>query len=122
MKKHDITETLRGFANLAEFRDFLEEAINDGQEISRGKDPNDKSKEQKSEEEAPEEAPAEGGEEGMEAEEPIVDPVASPGSQVTIGNKDVDKNADPEAAEVKISGNKDKINMKATAKIDAPNY
>lgn len=116
MSKHDITETLRGFFNLAEFRDFLDEQINDGQEISRGKDPNDKSKEEKKEAES--DAP-EGGEEEPEA--PVVDPTNAPGSQVTIGNKDKDVEADPDAVSLKVSGKKDKINMKPIAKIDPSN-
>lgn len=40
---------VKKFGSLSNFRDFLNEQINDGQEISRGKDPNDISKEQKRE-------------------------------------------------------------------------
>jgi hypothetical protein len=120
----DITKTLKGFSSLSEFRNFLNEQINDGQEISRGKDPQDKSKEQKKEEapEAPSDGgDAAGGEEGG-AEAPVVDPVAAPGSQVTVGNKkEDDMEADPEAKQVKISGKKDKIDMKPTAKIEPTN-
>lgn len=121
MKSTDITETLKGFVSLAEFREFLEEQINDGQEISRGKDPLDKSKEQKSEEEPVEEEEGEevvAGEEGGEEAAPVVDPVAAPGSQVTIGNKTIDKNEDPDAVEVKISGKKNKVKMNPTANIN----
>ena len=113
----DITKTLKGFTSLSEFRNFLNEQINDGQEISRGKDPQDKSKEQKAQEEP--EAPS--GEEAS-AEQPVFDPVAAPGSQVSIGNKkEDDMKADPEAAKVEISGEKNKIDMKPTTKIDTSN-
>ena len=125
MNKYDITETLKGFTNLAEFRDFIEEKINDGQEISRGKDDNDKSKEEKKDESEESEAPTEGGEgEGggeAEAEAPVIDPVAAPGSQIALGNKVVDAKDDPEAMEVKISGKSNKLNMKPTATIDDSN-
>jgi len=40
---------VKSFGTLSNFRDFLNEQINDGAEISRGKDSNDMSKEQKRE-------------------------------------------------------------------------
>tara|TARA_X000001316_G_scaffold9405_1_gene2602 strand:+ start:2502 stop:2978 length:477 start_codon:yes stop_codon:yes gene_type:complete len=45
----DNIDILKQFGTLSNFRDFLNEQINDGHEISRGKDPNDMSKEQKKE-------------------------------------------------------------------------
>lgn len=111
----DITETLKGFESLAAFRDFLQEKINDGQEISRGKDPNDKSKEQKSEE-----PPADDKEE-EEAEGPVIDPTAAPGSQVTIGNKELEGEEEIESSKIEISGKQEKINMKPQAKLDPSN-
>ena len=120
--KH-ISNILKNFTNLSEYTEFLNQLVEaDGSEISRGKDPNDKSKVEK-EEEVPEEggeeeAPLEG-EEGEEAV--VVDPVAAPGSQVAIGNKDLDDVDDPKAVPVKISGNKDKIDTKPKQVVN-PNY
>ena len=57
----NISNLLKNFKNLNEYTEFLNQLVEaDGQEISRGKDPNDKSKAEK-EEEAPEEGGPEGG-------------------------------------------------------------
>lgn len=116
-----ISNILKNFNTLSEYTDFLNTLVEaEGSEISRGKDPNDKSKDEKE----VEEVPAEGGEEVAPeegGEEPVVDPVAAPGSQVAIGNKEVDKSADPEAVEIEISGEKDKIDTKPKKNVNPNN-
>lgn len=119
--KH-ISSILKQFKTLQEYTEFLESLVEaEGSEISRGKDPNDKSKKEKSEEQEPEaesEVPAEGGEEAA-VEEPVIDPVAAPGSQVAIGNKDVNDADDPKAVKVEVSGKKQKINLKPKIEVDS---
>lgn len=113
-----ISNLLKNFKTLSEYTEFLNSLVEaEGSEISRGKDPNDESKVEKEAE--AEEAPAEGGEgEEMAGEEPVVDPVAAPGSQVAIGNKEVDKTADPDAVKIEISGEKDKIDTKPKKQVN----
>ena len=117
-----ISNILKQFTNLQEYTEFLESLVEaEGSEISRGKDPNDKSKKEKGEEQEPEaegEVPAEGGEEEA-AEEPVIDPVAAPGSQVAIGNKDVNDADDPKTIKVEVSGKKQKINLKPKIEVDS---
>ena len=125
-------DIVKQFGSLANFRDFLSEKINDGAEISRGKDKNDTSKEQKKEKKISKEVDkkADGSakevhydtspeQEAPQAEMPPppgppVDPTAAPGSQISIGKKDVDNNeADAEkAVSLKLSGKKEKLNLK----------
>ena len=108
----DINDVIKQFANLREFSDFLGELVEaaDGQEIARGMNPNDKSKQEKSGQSQTEGGPeasasdtpsepggpggpeqGEAGEvvegEAPEGESPTIDPVAAPGSQVSIGKK-----------------------------------
>ena len=118
-----IEKLLKQFGTLQEFTDFLGELVEaDGSEISRGKDPNDKSKIQKEteREEEPAEVPV-GGEGGemMGAEEPIIDPVQAPGSQVAIGNKDTNDADDPKTTKIEMSGKKEKINLKPKIEVDS---
>jgi len=115
-------ELVKKFGSLANFRDFLSEKINDGAEISRGKDSNDTSKEVEKKadgsstethydtntgEEQPN--PAE-----MPPPTPPVDPAAAPGSQVAVGKKDTKSNeADADkAVKIELSGQKEKLNLK----------
>ncbi len=121
---------VKQFGTLSNFRSFLEEQIsekiNDGAEISRGKDPNDKSKEEKKiSKEVKKNADGSGtethydtsGEEmppedNMPPPAPPVDPTQAPGSQIAVGKKDVDGEADPKAIPIKLSGKKEKLNTK----------
>jgi len=123
-------DIVKQFGSLANFRDFLSEKINDGAEISRGKDKNDTCKEQKKEKKISKEVDkkADGSakevhydtspeQEAPQAEMPPgppVDPTAAPGSQISIGKKDIDNNeADAEkAVSLKLSGKKEKLNLK----------
>lgn len=111
----NLNQILKGFGNLDEWMSFLNEKINDGAEISRGKDPHDKSKEEKAMEAAPP-----GGDEmmadaGMDAAAgaapPVIDPSQAPGSQIAIGKKK-EKTFDAKAKEIKISGETQKLDMK----------
>ena len=125
------SKILKEFGTTEEFAKFMREQINDGEQISAGKSPNDQSKEQKKEE-RPEDAPeppSEGGEEPMGgegeagAEEPVIDPVGMPGSQVKMGGMtDKDKKdkkiENPNAVEIKLSGKKDKINKRPSMQVD----
>lgn len=111
---NDITELAKKFGSLGQFTQFLDEKINDGEQISKGKSPTDKSKEEKA---AEQEAPAEGGEE-MEPEAPVVDPVAAPGSQVAVGNKNTSKEINPEAKKLKVGKEKDKVDLKPRIEIE----
>ena len=140
-------EILKEFKDLDAFKLWLKEKVNDGEQISKGKDGDDDSKEKKKEEapekpdpagdkeeeseegedEAPpEQAPnpmADGGDAAAVAgEQTPVDPVAMPGSQVAMGgikNKDKDKDEpNPHAVEIDISGKKDKIKMRPTIELD----
>ena len=125
-------ELVKKFGSLANFRDFLSEKINDGAEISRGKDSNDTSKEEKKEKKISKEVEknADGsssethydtntGEEQPNPAEmpppaPPVDPAAAPGSQVAVGKKDTNDNeADADkAVKIELSGQKEKLNLK----------
>lgn len=127
-------DIVKQFGSLANFRDFLSEKINDGAEISRGKDKTDTSKEQKKEKKISKEVqkkadgsstethydtsePEQGPPEGADAPMPMpnpVDPTAQPGSQISVGKKDIDDNeADAEkAVNIKLSGKKEKLNLK----------
>lgn len=105
----ELEDVIGKFGSLKEFTMFLREKINDGEQISKGKSPTEKSKEQKA---AEQEAPAEPeGEEGMEPEVPVVDPVASPGSQISVGNKEVSKEKDPDSKKIEVGKEKDKVDM-----------
>ena len=51
--------------------------------------------------------------EDMPPPTPPVDPAAAPGSQIAVGKKDVDDvEADPKAVPIKVSGQKEKLNLK----------
>ena len=115
----NILDILPNFRSLAEFREFLNEQepqINDGEQISKGMDDNEKSKEEKSEEQPePKEDPNDPvplPAEGEAPPAPVVDPTQAPGSQVAIGKKVIKKSDAPEAKRLKLSGGKTKVNMK----------
>ena len=136
MSFDDINKFLHKYGTLSEFRehiDSLKEAINDGNEISKGKNPLDKSKESKkpaggSDSSAKEvEVDVDGGaqqeQEGMGAppaepgqqvgtEQPPTTPGQEPGSQITIGNKVIKKEDDPKAIPIKISNQTEKVDLK----------
>lgn len=123
---------VKQFGSLANFRNFLSEKINDGAEISRGKDKTDTSQEQKKEKKISKEIEkkADGSakevhydnspeQDAPQAEMPPppgppVDPTAAPGSQISVGKKDIDNNeADAEkAVSLKLSGKKEKLDLK----------
>lgn len=138
---------LKEFGDIETLARFLREAINDGEQISKGKSPDEKSKEEKEDDaggekpEAPEkpeaeepeadeggEAPAapEGGDAAAAAaagaEEPIVDPVAMPGSQVAMGgitrDGKKDKVDEPEPNSVKIEVSGKKDKVKMHPVVD----
>ena len=112
----NLDKVLKHFNNdMNEWVSFLNEKINDGAEISRGKDPNDISKQQKKNDVASNAVQMPAGGEEMGAVPPIIDPSQAPGSQISIGKKHVSADADPESMKIKISGEKEKINMKPTA-------
>jgi hypothetical protein len=115
----NLNKVLKHFNNdLQEWVTFLNEKINDGQEISRGKDPNDTSKQEKADEQPQEGDMAmgdmpPGGDAGAVAPmPPVIDPSMAPGSQISIGKKAVKAEADPDSVRIKISGQKEKIDMK----------
>ena len=120
----NLQKILKEFGDLPSLVRFLNEKINDGQEISRGKNPLDKSKEQKVNEAPPKPpGPQGGGEggEGGEATPPVIDPSQAPGSQITIGNKQPDPEFDMYTNEIKISGKKDIVNTRPRANINYNN-
>lgn len=125
MKEEDLRYLLSKFETISEFRDFMHEQINDGAEISRGKDENDESKEEKQEEEeskeAPAAAPAEGGEGGLEPPAaPLIDPSQAPGSQIAIGKKEKDISIDPDSVKIKLSKKQEKLDMSPTVTLNDP--
>jgi len=121
-------ELVKKFGSLSNFREFLNEKINDGEQISKGKTDTETSKEEKKEKKISKEV--EKNSDGSSSEThydtsgdevpppapppgPPVDPTQAPGSQIAVGRKEVDDvEADPKAVPVKISGNKEKVNMK----------
>ena len=119
----NILDVLPNFRSLAEFREFLNEQepqINDGEQISKGKDENETSKEEKEEEGGIPDTndPVPLPKEGEAPPAPVVDPTQAPGSQVAIGKKTISKSAKPEAKKVKVSGKKEKVNMKPMITLD----
>ncbi len=124
----NLNKVLKHFNNdLQEWVTFLNEKINDGAEISRGKDPNDISKQQKAEDQPPEaDMPPMGdmppGDMGaVPPMPPIIDPSQAPGSQIVIGKKHTSAEADPESKKIKISGEKEKLNMNPSVTINFTN-
>jgi len=129
---HDI---LPGFKTLREYSEFMEhlaEKDTSGQEIARGMDKNDKSKQQKSDTFVSKEVEKKANGASTETHYDQADPSMGagtdepppaqplpPGSQVNVGNKA--PNTDmlgPKTSEVDISGDKDQINMKPQLKKD----
>ena len=124
-------ELVKKFGSLANFRDFLSEKINDGAEISKGKTSTETSKQEKKEKKISKEVEKKADGSAKEVhfdntpEEPEaaappppagppVDPTAAPGSQISIGKKDIDNNeADAaKAVGIKLTGKKEKLNLK----------
>ena len=117
----NITNTLKGFKNLKDFSQFLEEQINDGEEISKGKNPDETSEEQEKEEAEPEAPVADmgGAPPGMPPEEA---PAEAPGAQVTIGNKVEDPSSSPFPKKIKISGRTDVVDVSPQAVINQSKF
>ena len=125
-------DIVKQFGSLANFRDFLSEKINDGAEISRGKTSTETSKQEKKEKKVSKEVDKKADGSAKEVhydtspEEPQadappltppgppVDPTAAPGSQISVGRKNIDDNeADAEkAVSIKLTGKKEKLNLK----------
>lgn len=125
----DIGSVLKNFRTLNEFNEFLAEIADKGHEVSRGMDPNDKSKSQKDDQQRPamDEQESAGPETetvaGAEAPAPegvTIDPVAAPGSQVAIGKKvKSDIHEKPKTKAVSVSGSeKTKVDTKPNVVID----
>ena len=139
----DIDNIIKYFANLREFSEFVDEIKEaaDGEEIARGMNPNDKSKQEKNGQSAPPEgkppieapetdgeseggpkeeaepggAPMESGAGGGEA--PVIDPVAAPGSQIAVGKKiESSIHKKPKTKAVEVSG-KEKVEINTNPKI-----
>jgi hypothetical protein len=123
----EITNLLPNFKSLKEYREFMEQLVEksaSGQEISRGMDQHDKSKDQKKKEQvvtkevqksangASKETHYDHIDTNVEQEsEPQPQP-QPPGTQVNIGQKPTAPVTDKKTIEIKIGGEKDKINMK----------
>ena len=122
----DLDKILAEFKTLKEYSDFMQELVEkkaDGQEIARGMDQHDKSKEQKSDNtyvskkvskssdgSAEETHYAENTPEPPPPEEPA-QPLP-PGSQVTIGNKKLSPQlTKPTTVKIDMDGGKEKINV-----------
>lgn len=119
----EIFNILSEFKNLKEYTEFMDSLIEkavDGNEISRGMNQHDKSKQQKKvAKEVQKNADGSatevhydtsGDEVAMEPEAPAPMPLA-PGQQVTVGNKKLTKTTPP-TVEVEISGKTEKIDTK----------
>ena len=118
----NLNKVLKHFNNdLQEWVTFLNEKINDGAEISRGKDPNDISKQQKAEELPPGGDMPPPGDMAVPPMPPIIDPSQAPGSQIVIGKKHLNAEADPESKKIELSGEKEKLNMKPSVTINFTN-
>lgn len=133
--KH-IYDIVSNFNTLKEYTEFMEQLVEksaSGDEISRGMNKHDKSKDQKTKTFVSKEVKkhANGGatekhysqadaslEQVPEAPEEPPQPL-QPGQQVKIGNKQIDQQSmKPKTVEIDISGEKDKLNMKPTMKKD----
>lgn len=132
--KH-ITDILPKFKTLNEYKEFIESlAEASGEEISRGKNQYDKSKEQKKNEQgtdtfiSKEVKKAANGDAtethytqadpsiGMPPPEPPVQPLM-PGQQVNFGNKPLDNKAlDVKTVKIDLTGEKDKIDTNPAIK------
>lgn len=124
-----ITDILPNFATLKEYRDFLDQLVEkkaDGQEIARGMDKHDKSKQEKKQVVSKEVKKNANGsstethydhidpepEQPPEEQEAPATPL-QPGQQVNIGNKNINKSyLEPKTVDIKIGGEKDKIDLK----------
>ena len=119
----NLQKVLKEFGDLPSLVRFLNEKINDGQEISRGKTPTETSKQQK-EAEAPKKPPgpdAAGGGEGETATAPVIDPSAAPGSQITLGNKQPDPEFRQPTTRIELSGRRDIVNTEPRANVNYSN-
>ena len=124
---HDI---LSGFKTLKEYTEFmhqLAEKSADGNEISRGMNKHDKSKQQKTKtfvsKEVKKNANGSSSEKHFSQHDPSLDTAPEdqapppaplqPGQQITIGNKVVDQQqTTPKTKPIELSGKKQKLNMK----------
>lgn len=122
-----ITDILPNFSTLKEYRDFLNDLVEktaDGQEIARGMDKHDKSKDQKKQQVVKKEVKKHANGASTEThydhidpsvEQPEVNPPIplQPGQQVNIGNKNPDITySKPKTKLIDINAEKDKIELK----------
>lgn len=120
----ELFDQIKSHMSLSEWTEFLQEKINDGEQISKGKSPTDISKEQKKDKIVSKEVEKKANgaakevhydtqhevDAQMPGEEPA--PVApAPGSQVKIGKKEKSDVEDKPVA-VKVGKEKEKVDMK----------
>ena len=129
--KH-IYDIVSNFNTLKEYTEFMEQLVEKkaaGDEISRGMNKHDKSKTEKKQvvsKEVKKHANGSSTEKHYDHIDPSVEqpseqpPVPlQPGQQVKIGNKQIDQQSmKPKTVELDISGEKDKLNMKPTVKVN----
>lgn len=128
-----ITDILPNFGTLKEYREFLDTLVEksaSGNEISRGMDKHDKSKNQKKKEQvvtkevqknangSSKETHYDHIDTGVEQpQEPAPQPIA-PDQQVVIGNKPVVKDNSKKTIEIKLGSEPDKLEMKPKINLD----
>lgn len=131
--KH-IYDIVSNFSTLKEYTEFMEQLVEKsaaGDEISRGMNKHDKSKQEKKQvltKEVKKNANGSSTEKHYdhidpgveEQQEPEAPPQPlPPGTQVKIGNKQIDQQSmKPKTVQLDISGEKDKIDLKPTMKKD----
>ena len=132
--KH-IYDIVSNFKTLKEYTEFMEQLVEKsaaGDEISRGMNQNDKSKEQKKQvltKEVKKNANGSATEKHYDHIDPTVEEAPQepevppqplePGQQVKIGNKQIEQESmAPKTVEIDISGEKDKLDMKPSIKKD----
>lgn len=129
--KH-IYDIVSNFNTLKEYTEFMEQLVEKsaaGDEISRGMNKHDKSKQEKKQvlsKEVKKNANGSSSEKHYDHIDPTVEEAPEeppqplqPGQQVKIGNKQIDQQSmKPKTVEIDISGEKDKLNMKPTMKKD----
>jgi hypothetical protein len=122
-----ITDILPNFSTLKEYRDFLGQLVEksaSGQEIARGMDKHDQSKQQKKQQVVSKEVEKRANGVSTETHYDHIDPNVEkppeqppvplqPGQQVNIGNKQpADVQIGPKTTEIKVGSEKNKIELK----------
>lgn len=122
----ELFDQIKSHMTLSEWTSFLQEKINDGEQISKGKNPTDISKEQKKEKIVSKEVDKKANgaakevhydtqhevDAQMPPEEPAPAAPPAPGSQVKIGKKDKKSDIDDKPVKVSASKDKEKVDMK----------